>query len=237
MSDFVGRVVVVTGATGVLGRAVIARLLEAGAHVAAPYRDARRADELRAAVADPGDRVALIAADPGDEAAMGSFAEEVVTRWGRIDALAALAGGFAAGSVLDSPLQAYQALFDQNVRTTVATIRAVLPHMRARAYGRIVCVAARHALLGAKNTSAYAIAKTGVVRLVESLADEVKDEGITVNVVLPSTIDHPDNRRAFPKADPAKWVTPHELAAVILFLCSKDASGVTGAAIPVFGRV
>lgn len=237
MNDFVGRVVVVTGATGVLGRAVVARFLESGAHVAAPYRDARRADELRAALPDPGERVALIAADPGDEPAMRSFAEEVVTRWGRIDALAALAGGFAGGSVLDSPLQSYQAVFDQNVRTAIATIRAVLPHMRARGYGRIVCVGARTAVRGARNSSAYAIAKTGVVRLAESLAEEAKDEGITVNAVLPSTIDHPDNRRSFPKADPSKWVSPDELAAVILFLCSAEASGVTGAAIPVFGRV
>lgn len=226
-----------TGATGHLGRSVVRAFLDAGAHVAAPYRSEAGAAELRAAHAEAEDRLALIAADPGDEEAMRGVALDVVTRWGRIDAVAALAGGFAGGAVLDSDLATFRSLFDQNVGTAVATIRASLPHMRARGYGRIVCVGARPAVRGAKNTAGYAIAKTGVVRLVESLADELRDEGITANAVLPSIIDHPDNRSQYPKADPKKWVSPEELAAVIVFLCSPEASGVTGAAIPVFGRV
>ncbi len=237
MSDLAGRVAVVTGATGVLGSAVVGAFLAAGAHVAAPYRSEGGAEELRRAYADADARLVLERADPGDEAAMSRFAESVVARWGRIDALAALAGGFASGAVATSDLAAFRALFDQNVASAVASIRAVLPHMRARAYGRIVCVGAKPALRGGRNVAGYAIAKTGVVRLVESLADEVKDEGITVNAVLPSAIDNPDNRRDFPKADPRKWVSPAELAATILFLSSPEASGVTGAAIPVFGRV
>ncbi len=237
VNDLAGRVVVVTGATGHLGQSVARRFLEAGAHVAAPYREEARALELRSALPDPGQRLYLARADPGDEAGMRAFADETVARWGRIDALCALAGGFASGAVADSPLARYEDLFRQNVGTAVASIRGVLPHLRARGYGRIVCVGARTAVRGSKNTSGYAIAKTGVVRLVESLADELKDEGITVNAVLPSTIDHPQNRRDFPKADFAKWVTPDELAATILFLCSEEASGVTGAAIPVFGRI
>lgn len=234
--DLAGRVAVVTGATGVLGHAVTRAFLDAGAHVAAPVRDASRGEALRAAVADPA-HLHVDAADPGDEDAMARFARATVERWGRIDALAALAGGYAGGSVADTGAARVRALFDQNVVTALASVRAVLPHMRARGYGRIVCVGARPALRGAANASAYAISKTAVVRLVESLADEVKEEGITANAVLPSTIDTSENRRAFPKADPRKWVRPDELASVIVFLCSPAASGVTGAAIPVFGRV
>lgn len=237
MTDLTGRAVVVTGATGHLGRAVVGDFLASGAHVAAPYRDEPKAAELRSGVADLGARLLLAPADPGDEAAMERFALSVVERWGRIDALAALAGGHAGGSVAESGVDRFRALFEQNVVTAVASIRAVLPHMRARAYGRIVCVGARQALRGAKGNAAYAVAKGGVVRLVEALAEEVKDEGITVNAVLPSAIDHPENRARYPKADPSKWVAPAELAAAILFLCSPEASGVTGAAVPVFGRL
>lgn len=236
MSDLTGRAVVVTGATGQLGRTLVGVFLGAGAHVATPYRDGAGADELRRAHAADEGRLLLERADPGDEEAISRFALAVVERWGRLDALAALVGGFAPGMVAESPLAAFRSLFEQNVATTVASIRAVLPHMRARAYGRIVCVGARPALRGARNMAAYSIAKTGVVRLVESLADEVKDEGITVNAVLPGTIDTSENRRVFPRADPRRWVSPQEVAAAMVFLCSPQASGITGAAIPVFGR-
>jgi NAD(P)-dependent dehydrogenase (short-subunit alcohol dehydrogenase family) len=237
MSDLAGRVAIVTGATGVLGTSVVSAFLDAGAHVAAPYRSTTGADELRSAIGNAAERLTLESVDVSDEVAMARFAESVVARFGRIDALAALAGGFAAGPVADTGIDAVRALFEQNLVTAYAATRGVLPHMRARAYGRIVCVGARPALRGARNTAGYAIAKTGVVRLVESLADEVKDEGITVNAVLPSTIDHPVNRANMPKADPKKWVQPAELAAAIVFLCSPEASGITGAAIPVFGRM
>jgi NAD(P)-dependent dehydrogenase (short-subunit alcohol dehydrogenase family) len=237
MTALDGRLAVITGATGVLGGSVVRAFLDAGAHVAGPYRSESGAEELRASLGAMGERLVLERADAEDETALSRFAATVVRRFGRIDALAALAGGFAAGAVADTGIADVRALFEQNLVTAYVAIRAVLPHMRARAYGRIVCVGARPALRGGKNTAAYAIAKAGVVRLVESLADEVKDEGITVNAVLPSTIDHPVNRASMPKADPKKWVQPAELAATILFLCSPESSGVTGAAIPVFGRV
>lgn len=235
MTDLSGRAVLVTGATGQLGRSVLAALIASGAHVAAPYRDEARAAGLRSGADE--ERLFLARADSGDEEAMERFALAVVERWGRIDALAALAGGHTGGSVAESGVERFRASFEQNLVTAVASIRAVLPHMRARAYGRIVCVGARQALRGTKGNAAYAVAKGGVVRLVEALADELKDEGITVNAVLPSAIDHPENRARFPKADPAKWVSPAELAAVILFLCSPESSGMTGATIPVFGRL
>ncbi len=236
---FSDRTVVVTGATGNLGRAVVRMLLERGAHVAIPVRDMGKADELRSSLGDlagAADAPHLIAdtADPADRAAMEAFVERVLRTWGRLDVLANLAGGYGGGSALD--LETIERLWAANVRTVVSATAACVRPMRARGYGRIVTVGALAALQGRKNGGGYAMAKSALVRWTEALAAELKDEGITANVVLPSTIDHPVNRAKMPKADPATWVAPEELAAVIVFLCSEEASGVTGAAIPVTAR-
>ena len=235
-----GRAVVVTGATGILGEAVVRRYLAAGAHVAVPARDAAKGAALQAtvaALAGEGEtaRLLVLEAEPADRAAMDRVVEAVMTRWGRLDALANLAGGFARSDPWD--LDALERLWAQNVRTTIVAAAACVRPMRARAYGRIVSVGAFGANRGGKDGAAYSMAKTALVRWTESLAAALKDEGITANVVQPSIIDHPVNRTAMPNADPAKWVRPDELAAVIVFLTSKDASGVAGAAIPVVGRV
>jgi NAD(P)-dependent dehydrogenase (short-subunit alcohol dehydrogenase family) len=236
---FSDRAVVVTGATGNLGHTVVRTFLEQGAHVAVPVRDIAKADELVAALGDragPADAPHLIAAtaDPADRQAMEAFVERVLRTWGRLDVLANLAGGFAAGPALD--LDGIERLWAANVRTTVTATAACVRPMRARGYGRIVTVGALAGLQGRRNGGGYAMAKGALIRWTEALAAEVKGEGITANVVLPSTIDHPVNRANMPKADPATWVTPAELAAVILFLCSPEASGITGAAIPVTAR-
>lgn len=159
----------------------------------------------------------------------------MVERWGRIDALANIAGGFFTDEPWD--LEAIERAWDANVRTAIVATAACLRPMRARGYGRIVSVGSFGAQRGGKDTAGYAIAKTAIVRWTESLAAALKDEGITANAILPSVIDTPDNRRERPKADPAKWVTPDEIAALIVFLSSAEASGVTGAAIPIVGRV
>jgi len=233
------RAAVVTGATGNLGHAVVRAFLERGAHVALPVRDASKADELRIALGsligaadDP--HLVIETADIGDRAAMDAFVEHVMRQWGRLDILANLAGGYESGSAVD--YDAMQRVWEQNVRTTVTVSAACLRPMRARGYGRIVTVSAYSALRGRKGGAPYAMAKGALLRWTESLADEVKGEGITANAVLPSIIDHPVNRERMPKADPKDWVSPEELAALIVFLCSDEASGITGAAIPVTAR-
>ena len=239
MPDFERRSVVVTGATGNLGRAVVRAYLEAGAHVAIVARDSAKANALRAELGvlagSDGDPKLLIAdADVVERASMDAFVERVLRAWGRLDVLASLAGGFGTGPADD--IAKIDALWQQNVATVVVPAAACLVPMRARGYGRIVSVAAGSALKAGRNTAGYAMAKGAVVRWTEALAAETKDQGITANAILPGTIDHPVNRANLPKADPKTWVQPEEAAALILFLTSSEASGITGAAIPITGR-
>jgi len=237
--DLSARAAVVTGATGNLGHAVVRAFLERGAHVAVPARDDAKADELRSMLAsltgpteDP--HLVIETVDIADRGAMDAFVERVMRAWGRLDILANLAGGYAGGAADDYSVM--ERLWEQNVRTVVTATAACLRPMRARGYGRICTVSAYSALRGRKGGAPYAMSKGALLRWTESLAEEVKAEGITANAVLPSTIDHPVNRANMPKADPKTWVTPEELAAVIVFLCSDEASGITGATIPVTAR-
>ena len=230
---------VITGATGNLGAAVLRAYLTRGTHVAAVVRDAAKAEALRTGLndmagddADP--RLLVIEADPADATAMDALVERVLRAWGRIDILNNLAGTFKGGPALDTGLM--RELWDSNVLTAVTAGAACLRPMRARGYGRVVSVSALGALKGGRNNAAYAMSKSALIRWTESLAAEVKGEGITVNAVLPTTIDHPVNRAQMPKADPKLWPSPEEVANVILFLSSREASGVNGAAIPITAR-
>jgi NAD(P)-dependent dehydrogenase (short-subunit alcohol dehydrogenase family) len=237
--DLSSHAAVVTGATGNLGVAVVRAYLTRGTHVAVPVRDAARGDALKSVLSDvagPADdpRLLVIEADPADAPAMEALVERVLRAWGRIDILNNLAGTFKGGSALDTGLM--RELWDGNVVTAVTAGAACLRPMRARGYGRIVSVSAVGALKGARNSAAYAMSKSALVRWTESLAAEVKGEGITVNAVLPTTIDHPVNRARMPTADPKLWPSPEEVANVILFLSSREASGVNGAAIPITAR-
>lgn len=239
MTGIAGRAAMVTGATGSLGRVVVRRFLEAGAHVAVAVRDTAKGAALRAelaALAGPDEAPSLLVldADPAEPDAMERAVDEVVRRWGRLDILANIAGRYGTGPPWD--LRAIEEQWDTHVRTAVVATAACLRPMRARGYGRIVSIGSFGARRGGKDTAGYAMAKTAVVRWTESLAAALRDEGITANAVLPLTIDTPENRRAMPKADPAKWVSADEVASLILFLSSEEASGITGAAIPALGR-
>jgi NAD(P)-dependent dehydrogenase (short-subunit alcohol dehydrogenase family) len=237
--DLSSHAAVVTGATGNLGAAVLRAYLTRGTHVAAAVRDGAKGEALRATLADVAGsaddpRLLVIEAEPADAASMDALVERVLRAWGRIDILNNLAGLFKGGSALDTGLM--RELWETNVLTAVTTSAACLRPMRARGYGRIVSVSAVGALKGGKNSAAYAMSKSALVRWTESLAAEVKGEGITVNAVMPTTIDHPVNRAQMPKADPRLWPSPEEVANVILFLSSREASGVNGAAVPITAR-
>ena len=241
MFDLSKRAVVLTGATGHIGPTVLRAFLEQGTHVAIPVRDEAKGAALRDSLgelagtsADP--RVLLRAADPGDRGAMEEFVEQVLRAWGRLDVVANLVGGYASSDASTGDLAAYRSYWDQKVATIVTATTACLRPMRARGYGRVVNVASMAALKGEKGVAGYAMANAALLRWTESLAEEVKREGITANSILPRIIDNPENRAAMPKADPSRWATAAEVAAVVVFLSSDEASGLTGTAIPVTAR-
>ena len=225
--------VLITGASGNLGRAVAAAFAARGANLALLDRDRAHLD---AAFGGESDRRMLVAADLLDAAAVEAAAAAVVARFGCIDALCNIAGGFRMGTPVHATSDAdWNFLFDLNVRTVLHTARAVVPRMLAAGRGRIVNVGAFAAQKGAADMGAYVASKSAVIRLTETMAAELRDRGINVNCVLPTIIDTPENRKAMPGADPSRWVAPADLASVIAFLASDAARAVHGAAVPVTG--
>ena len=241
MFDLSKRAVVLTGATGNIGPTVLRAYLEQGAHVAIPVRDEAKGGALRDTLGDlagtaDDPRVFIRAADPGDRVAIEGFVEGVLRAWGRLDVVANLIGGYAASDASSGDLAAYRAYWDQKVATIITATTACLRPMRARGYGRVVNVASTAALKGEKGAAGYAMANAALLRWTESLAEELKRDGITANSVLPRIIDNAENRAAMPKADPSRWATAAEIAAIVVFLSTDEASGLTGAAIPVVAR-
>ena len=236
MDAFTDRVVIVTGAAGNLGSAVARAFRAAGARLVLVDRAPDRMPVLFPDLADSPDHYLAAGVDLTDADAAKGVVEETLRRLGRIDVLVHTVGGYRGGQpVHETDLETWQFLFDLNVRTALTVTRAVVPVMVAQGAGRIIYVAARAGLEGGKNMAAYSAAKSALIRLTESLAAELRGTGVTVNCVLPSTIDTPQNRAAMPKADPARWVKPEAIADVILFLASDAARAVHGAAIPVYG--
>lgn len=229
-----GRAIVVTGGFGALGRAVATAAARAGDRAAALDVATAAPEGLEAALGAGG--LALGGVDLTDGAKAKAAIDEAARRLGGIDALINIAGGFRWQTLEDGDPAAWDLLHAMNVTTAVNACRAALPHLKASPAGRIVNIGANAAIRAGAGMGAYAASKAGVHRLTESLAEELKGKA-TVNAVLPSIIDTPANRADMPKADFKSWVRPDELAAVILFLASEAAGGVTGALIPVTGRV
>ena len=224
-----GKVVVVTGASGALGKVVAETAAARGARVAG-------VDHATSQLPATDNRIELGGVDLSDATSAKKAIDAAAAHFGRLDALVNIAGGFAFETVADGDSQTWQRMYALNVLTALNASRSAIPHLVASGAGRIVNVGAMGALQAGSGMGAYAASKAGVHRLTEALAAEWKGR-ITVNAVLPSTIDTPANRSSMPRADFAKWVTPKELAEVILFLVSDAASAVTGALLPVSGRV
>ncbi|MDB5467522.1 MAG: NAD-dependent oxidoreductase, partial [Phenylobacterium sp.] len=169
--------------------------------------------------------------------AAGAAIAAVVERFGGLDVLVNVAGGFTWETHEGGSAESWRRMFQINVETAANASRAAIPHLKRSGAGRIVNVGANAAVKAGTGMGAYAASKAGVHRLTEALAEELKGDGVTVNAVLPSILDTPANRADMPKADASAWVAPADLAAVILFLASDEARAVTGALVPVTGRV
>jgi NAD(P)-dependent dehydrogenase (short-subunit alcohol dehydrogenase family) len=224
-----GKVLIVTGALGALGKVVADVAQSRGARIAG-------IDHAPSQAPATADRIEIGGVDLSDAAQAKAAVENAAKHFGKLDALVNIAGGFAFETVGDGDIKTWHRMHALNVLTALNTSRAALPHLAASKAGRIVNIGAMGALQAGAGMGPYAASKAGVHRLTEALANEWKGK-VTVNAVLPSIIDTKTNRADMPNADFAKWVTPQELAEVILFLVSDAASGITGALIPVSGRV
>ena len=226
------RVVVITGAFGVLGAAVARRFAGEGAWLVLVDR-VPAPPWARAEFNAPHLLVGQV--DLADPAAASEALQRASETTGGLDVLVNVAGGFQ-WQKLEGELAIWDAMFAMNLKTAVVACRAALPHLLARGAGRIVNIGAGAAGRAAAGMGAYAASKAGVERLTESLAEELKDQAITVNTILPGTLDTPRNRADMPDADFSRWVAPEALADVVAFLAGDGARAVTGSAIRVVGR-
>jgi NAD(P)-dependent dehydrogenase (short-subunit alcohol dehydrogenase family) len=226
-----GKVLAITGSDGALGQAAAASLSAYGATLAL----IEHASTPSTAVPAGARRYGGI--DLTQENAARAVMERVVKEAGRLDGLVNIAGGFRWEELAGGTLDSWDSMYRINLRTAVVSCQAALPFLLQSGGGRIVNVGAMGAVKAAAGMGAYAASKAGVAKLTEALAEELKDRGITVNAILPSTLDTPKNRADMPHADFARWVAPAEAAEVIAFLVSDAARAVTGALIPVAGRV
>lgn len=230
-------IVIVTGAAGNVGRALLTTLAGRGNRIIAVDRQAEAMNELLKPFGGNDRHLVLPDLDLSDPAACDKAVQAGLAKFGRIDGLAHTVGGFAAAGATEGGPDLWDTMYRLNVLTTLNMFRAVLPPMRAVGQGSLVAIGAGAAIKAPSGLAAYAGAKSAVHRLVESFADELKSVGIRVNAILPSIIDTPQNRAAMPDSDHKAWVQPREIADAIAFLLAEDASGVTGAFIPVSGRV
>lgn len=227
--DLGGKVVAVTGASGALGRTVVRKLRGCNAVVA----------EIDHAPV-PTDNPEPLRFGGSDLAEMGAAEKvfaQIEVKTGRIDALINIAGGFQFQKLEGGSLDQWDSLYRQNLRSAVACCTAILPYLLKGASGRIINLGAAGAEHAGVGMGAYASAKAGVARLTESLAQELKDRGVTANAILPSMLDTPRNRLDMPDADFSRWVPLESVAALMMFLLSDDAAAITGALIPIKGRV
>jgi NAD(P)-dependent dehydrogenase (short-subunit alcohol dehydrogenase family) len=230
MNALEGKVALITGANGGLGRFITEAFLAAEAKVVGVSRSIQASDFPHT------EFTALRAELSGGEAAR-KVAGDIMTRFGRVDVLVHAMGGFAGGkSVAETDDATLDKMLDLNYRSAFFVARAVLPHMRRQGGGRILAVASRQAVEPGAMVGAYSASKAALVALIRTIALENKDRSVSANTVLPGTMDTPANRAADPQADPSQWVQPAKVAALLVHLASDAGGQVTGAAIPIYGR-
>jgi NAD(P)-dependent dehydrogenase (short-subunit alcohol dehydrogenase family) len=232
MSDTPQSTAIVTGGTGGLGAAVVSRLLDDGWHVVVPWI-------VRAELQRVGERdgLHLIQADLFEPDSVDTLLRAALATGAPLRGLVNLVGGFAVGGrVHETPLEDFEAQFRLNLRPTYLVTQAALPHLMQAGGGSIVCVGSRAALAPFRGAAGYVASKAAVIAFAQAVATEYKNDAVRANAILPSVIDTPGNRASMPDADFDTWVHPDEIARVIAFLCSDDASATSGAHVPVYGQ-
>lgn len=231
------RVVIVTGAGGNLGSAVAAELSAHGASLVCVDFAQAALDALTRSISPAANVLTLAGLDLTKLEGAQKMVAAAIEKFGHVDALVNTVGGFRMAPIGADALKDWDFLMNTNARAALTTSAAVAPVMKERKFGRIVHIAAGAGHKGGAEMGVYSAAKAAVMRITESLAEELRDDGVTANCILPGTIDTPQNRAAMPDADTSKWVTPVNIAKIIAFLISEDAGAVTGAAVPVTQRI
>jgi len=235
--SFEGKVVLVAGGTGGLGRAVSLAFLAERAEAAVTYRNDAEFAALKKAAGTATSLLEGHRVDVTDEAAVGELVNQVFSRYGRLDAMVNTVGGYAGGIKLwELETKTLELMLALNLRAGYALSRAAVVPMLKQGFGAIVNVAAKAAVDHGGGAAAYAASKAAAVAMMDSLAVDVKGTGVRVNSILPSIIDTEANRKAMPGADFATWPKPEDIARVVLFLASDEAKVIHGAAIPVYGQ-
>jgi NAD(P)-dependent dehydrogenase (short-subunit alcohol dehydrogenase family) len=234
--DFAAKVVLVTGGTGGLGTEVCLAFLRANASLGITYHSDNSLQRLNSKLSSLAKNVFPIKKDLKKEEDVQNLVSDLIKKFEKIDVLVNVIGGYIAGKpVTEIDEKEWDEMMNLNLKTAFLLSKHIVSQMVKQGSGKVIHVAARPGLKGAGFDAAYVASKSGVIRLVESLSEEVKAKGINVNCILPSIIDTEENRKAMPQADFAKWVKPSEIARVVLFLASEDSRPINGAAIPVYG--
>ena len=234
-----GQVAVITGGTGHLGSVVTLRFLDGGAMVAVPWRHEDGWRELEGRLSEEQrERCLGVRADLTDEEQVRELMGAAAERFGALDILLNLAGAYAFGRKLwETDAATWERMMAVNLRTAFLCSKHALPAMLKAGRGRIVNVSSKACEDLQPGAAAYAVAKAGLLTLTGALREELKGTGVTVNAVMPSIIDTPATRELMPKADPAKLVTPEQVADALVALCGDECDGVSGSVLRLFGSL
>lgn len=232
------KVVLITGATGALGSAIVGEFAQTEALLALTSRSPQKLEQLVIETGSSAERVFTMVSDVTQADQVQDLMAAVVAHFGRVDVLLNTVGGWSGGQPVEkTSVEEWNQMLTLNLHSAFLLSRAVLPTMLEAGWGRIVHVSSKTAVEPRAKVAGYAVSKMGVITLTEVIAAEVKGTGVTANVILPSIIDTPANRASMPKADPSKWVPPERIAATMRFLCSDAAASINGARLPIYGAV
>lgn len=236
MASLKNNVALITGGTGGLGKDVVSEFLNQGSFVCTTYTNKNYLSSVSDLKEQYGENLVFAKSDVTKTGSMNKVAGRVIKKFGRIDFLINIVGGFAMAKFADTDEALWDNMMNVNLKSVFVSSKSVLPQMIKQKYGRVINIGARPALQGVQNMSAYGASKAGVINLTQSMADELSEYNINVNAIIPGTMDTPRNRKDMPKADFKKWVKPQEIAEVISFLCSSKGDKISGAILPVYGK-